>query len=271
MPATQPIPAALQQKLDQAYIVIEEAFDTFSPASTLVAWSAGKDSTLVLRLVLDVCQRTGLPFPRALDIDQDDQFPQLIAFRDKVAADWGVELAVVRNNDFLDRVTTPGDTVTVTQLSAANQFALATFGNSSPSVQWIPDSPICTHLLKTLPINEHLSTNSIQGLFTGIRWDEHLSRADETYFRVREEPPHTRINPILHFTERDIWETIFSLKIPYCDLYKEGYRSIGTKSGTKKTSTLPAWEQDLENTTERGGRSAEKEQIMRQLRALGYM
>jgi phosphoadenosine phosphosulfate reductase len=38
-----------------------------------------------------------------------------------------------------------------------------------------------------------------------------------------------------------------------------------------KMSDLPAWEQDLENTTERAGRGQEKEQIMKQLRNLGYM
>jgi phosphoadenosine phosphosulfate reductase len=38
-----------------------------------------------------------------------------------------------------------------------------------------------------------------------------------------------------------------------------------------KTSDIPAWEQDLENTPERAGRGQEKEEIMAQLRPLGYM
>ena len=32
-----------------------------------------------------------------------------------------------------------------------------------------------------------------------------------------------------------------------------------------------AWEQDLENTTERGGRGQGKEAVMEKLRDLGYM
>ena len=45
--------------------------------------------------------------------------------------------------------------------------------------------------------------------------------------------------------------------------------SVGV--GTGKASDTPAWMQDLENTPERVGRGQDKEQIMGQLRALGYM
>ena len=34
---------------------------------------------------------------------------------------------------------------------------------------------------------------------------------------------------------------------------------------------MPAWEQDLEGTMERGGRVQDKEKIMERLRELGYM
>ena len=80
-----------------------------------------------------------------------------------------------------------------------------------------------------------------------------------------------RIHPILHFTEQDIWDTIFGLDIPFNSLYRLGYRSLGTRSGTYRESDIPAWRQDLSVSTERGGRSEEKERIMEQLRALGYM
>ncbi|MBU4129125.1 phosphoadenosine phosphosulfate reductase family protein, partial [bacterium] len=84
-------------------------------------------------------------------------------------------------------------------------------------------------------------------------------------------PDHTRIHPILHFKERDIWDTIHKNNIPFCSLYYIGYRSLGAKGSTFKNSDIPAWEQDLENTSERAGRSQGKEEIMEQLRSLGYM
>ncbi len=40
---------------------------------------------------------------------------------------------------------------------------------------------------------------------------------------------------------------------------------------TIKPEDKPAWEQDLESTTERVGRRQDKEQIMKRLRDLGYM
>jgi phosphoadenosine phosphosulfate reductase len=54
-------------------------------------------------------------------------------------------------------------------------------------------------------------------------------------------------------------------------LYADGYRSLGARVTTKKTCDVPAWEQDLENTTERGGRRQDKEGLMDKLRQLGYM
>ena len=59
--------------------------------------------------------------------------------------------------------------------------------------------------------------------------------------------------------------------MPFCELYKQGYRSLGAKSTTHKNSDIPAWEQDLENTTEREGRGQDKEEVMDKLRSLGYM
>ncbi len=263
--------AALRQKLDQARMVIGEAFDLHPPESSLIAWSAGKDSTLVLWLTLDVCRQRGLKPPLALDIDQKDQFPELEAFRDLVADKWGVELLIVRNPDFLSRVKQIGDRVTTSTLDSRNQSALRDIGFTDAEIVWQPDSPVCNHLLKTVPMIEAIRNLRIGNLFTGIRWDEHPARESETYISERANPPHARINPILHFTERDIWDTIFALDLPFTDLYKLGYRSLGSRTGTQKNSDRQAWEQDLENTAEREGRSKEKEKMMAQLREWGYI
>jgi len=84
-------------------------------------------------------------------------------------------------------------------------------------------------------------------------------------------PEHTRIRPILQFTEKDLWDTYAAFDIPYCTLYEEGYRSLGAKTTTVKASDIPAWNQDLENTEERGGRRQDKEKAMERMRKLGYM
>lgn len=85
-------------------------------------------------------------------------------------------------------------------------------------------------------------------------------------------PEHTRIRPILHFTEKDLWDTYAAFKIPYCVLYERGYRSLGAKTTSHiSIEGVPAWEQDLENTEERAGRRQDKEKAMERMRKLGYM
>jgi phosphoadenosine phosphosulfate reductase len=125
--------------------------------------------------------------------------------------------------------------------------------------------------MKTIAMNIFLEDNGIKALATAIRWDEQEARIEETFVSPRPNPPHTRIQPVLHFMERDIWDFIFKYKVPFCELYKEGYRSLGAKGSTVKMSDIPAWEQDLENTYEREGRGQAKEELMGKLRDLGYM
>ena len=129
--------------------------------------------------------------------------------------------------------------------------------------------------MKTVVFNQFLEENNIRAVFQGLRWDEHPVRFEDDYFEEIAEdyliPLHTRIRPILHFTEKDLWDTYAAFKIPYCLLYEQGYRSLGAKSSTVKKSNTPAWEQDLENTEERTGREQEKGKAMERLRQLGYM
>lgn len=125
--------------------------------------------------------------------------------------------------------------------------------------------------MKTVPMKVFIEENNVKAVSTAIRWDEQEARRDEVFFSERENPPHIRVQPILHFKERDIWETIHKFKIPYCMLYEIGYRSLGARCSTYKNSDIPAWKQDLENTPERVGRGQDKEKVMAQLRMLGYM
>jgi phosphoadenosine phosphosulfate reductase len=142
---------------------------------------------------------------------------------------------------------------------------------TADSFVWEPESYVGNHLMKTVAMNLYLESHGIKAVFTGIRWDEQAARSAETFISPRQNPDHTRIHPILHFTERDVWSFIQEHRIPVNPLYSKGYRSLGTKDTTTKTSDLPAWEQDLEKTTEREGRRQDKEGIMERLRELGYM
>lgn len=177
----------------------------------------------------------------------------------------------ISNEDVLARIRAPGDSIRVSDLSARNQAELRKLDFSGEAFVWEPESLIGNHLMKTVVMSTFLEANRVRAVYIGVRWDEQVERSNETFLSLRADPVHTRVHPILHFRERDIWEATHRFHVPFNALYAQGYRSLGTKYNTTKNSNIPAWEQDLENTCERGGRRQDRDGDMGKLRKLGYM
>lgn len=264
-------PMSLAEKVEVGKKIVREAFDKFDRSRIAIAWTGGKDSTLVLWHVKQVCEERHVPVPRLMFINEGYQFEEILAFKDEMRKAWSLDIAEVKNDDVLRLVKKPGDIVRVADLDARNQAEVRRLDPSATEFAWEPEAFIGNHLMKTAVMNRFIEDYKIQALFTGVRWDEQQARKSETPFSPRENPPHTRVHVILQFAERDVWNAIKTYRIPHNTLYAQGYRSLGTKDTTVKMSDIPAWEQDLENTDERGGRRQDKENIMGQLRDLGYM
>jgi phosphoadenosine phosphosulfate reductase len=225
----------------------------------------------MLWLLLEIFKELSLKAPQVIFIDEGDVFDEIIQFIMRIKKEWGIDLVVLKNRDISERIKKIGDVVYINQLNERNRAEIRRLGYSRDTFKFDPESYIGNHLMKTVPMNLYLEESGISALFTGIRWDEQHARVQEVYFSRRKEPEHIRVHPILHFTERDVWNNIFLQGLPFCSLYWKGYRSLGTRSSTLRMSDIPAWEQDLEKTTERSGRGQNKEEIMEQLRSLGYM
>lgn len=218
----------LKQKETESRKIIRKAIEEYGKDRIGIAWSGGKDSTTVLYLIK---QEFGEIPIKVVFIDTSVKFPEIYAFRDRLAKKWNLDLIIARNDEALKTI------------KIAN------------------NKQECCYLLKTIPLRQVIETNGWQALITAVRWDEQEARKSEVYISPRENPPHTRIHPILHFREIDIWSYIRKYKIPYCELYRRGYRSLGCMPCTQLGSSY---------TPERSGRDQAKEKIMQRLRDLGY-
>ena len=293
----------LDHRMRKAIEVTKKGLEEYrNPA---VMWTGGKDSTLTLYFIKEVADEYGYDMPPAVFIDHFQHFDDIIEFVERWADDWGVELVYARNDDVNALADEPGDEVRVEDLNEGNQHHVRDILEyEEDTFPFLLDTYVGNHLLKTVPLNNAIEERGIDGIISGVRWDEQEARADETFFSPRHDPdiypPHDRVHPILQFDEGAVWDAFWNFVVPdtvegypdegyvpqgYDDLpegisredvpvspkYFEGFRSLGSEVSTEKSAQEPAWLQDLEETTERAGRAQDKEDLMERLRDLGYM
>ena len=257
--------------------VIRETFKKFKVDDLAITWTGGKDSTLTLWIIRQVCLEDSIKIPKVMTIDEFDVFQEIHDFMEKYVKEWNLNLEWCRNDDLIKAAGGKLNAkVQVKDLNERNQAELKRIGFEEEAFPFEAESYTGNHLMKTVMFNMYIERHNVKGIFQGLRRDEQAARVQDDYFETKEAahliPGHIRIKPILHFTERAIWDTYQVYKIPYCTLYKQGYRSLGAKTTSAIAAPgVPAWEQDLEHTTERAGRRQDKEQMMGRLRKLGYM
>ncbi|MFP4517326.1 MAG: phosphoadenosine phosphosulfate reductase family protein, partial [Desulfovibrionales bacterium] len=223
---------SLEEKVHISRNRIRATLDAYGLEHTVVAWTGGKDSTVVLHLMRRIVrEKYGEDARvRAVNLDTGCKFPEVTALRDRLSREWGIELHVARPEVSLEGYPLAEDTVQ------------------------------CCRDLKIDPLRRAISRLSIRALLTGLRHDEHPSRKQRQWREERLDPDHVQINPILHWTEMDIWAFHMQDKLPYCTLYEQGYRSLGCMPCTGLGS----------GEEERSGRSQDKEHQLELLRSLGY-
>jgi len=297
----------LDDKLEQAIEVTRQGLEAYEKPA--IMWTGGKDSTLTLYFVKAVAEKFDLEVPPAIFIDHFQHFDELHDFVDHWADEWDLEVIYAQNTDVGEYVDehglTPGDDIPISELSEHNQHHVRDILEyEDDTFPFLLDTYVGNHLLKTVALNDALEEHSVDGILSGIRWDEQDARADETFFSPRHDPeiypPHDRIQPILQFDEAAVWDAFWHYVVPetvpefpdngyvpkdHDDLpaglthddipvspkYFKGFRSLGSEVSTDKAAEEPAWLQDLEDTTERAGRAQDKEDLMERLRDLGYM
>jgi len=267
----------IHKKIDDSKKIVREAFERNKPSEVAITWTGGKDSTTNLWIIHQVCLEDNVELPHIITLDEGDAFPEITDFLIRISKKWHIDLEWLCNFDVLKACQSKlGNIAKVKDLNERNQAELKRIRFEQDEFPFEAESDAGNHLMKTVVLNQFIEENNIKALFMAVRWDEHPARKDDKYFTKREGghliPEHTRTSPVLHFTERDIWDNIKLHNIPYCPLYEVGYRSLGARATSNPMEVgVPAWEQDLENTIERGGRRQDKEKAMERLRKLGYM
>ena len=155
--------------------IFREAYAAFKNLAML--WSIGKDSTVLLWLARKAFFGH-VPFP-LVHIDTSFKIPEMIAYRDRLAAEWRLNLIYGQNSEALaDKRTFPDGAVDrLTCCGLLKTEALKhTLSGEWPRYRF-------NHATKTYEIDR--DTEPFTGVIVGARADEEGSRSKERYFSPR--------------------------------------------------------------------------------------
>lgn len=218
----------LDQLESESVYILREVVGEFK--NPVLLYSAGKDSSVLLRLSQKAFYPGEIPFP-LLHIDTGFKFKQMYEFRDQTVAATGVKLIVERNEEWIAKGANP-----------------KTLGVES-----------CCGQLKTRALLQALKKHQFDAAIGGARRDEEKSRAKERVFSLRNEQgvwdPRTqrseiwnlyncelnpgqsaRVFPLSNWTEIDIWEYIVKEAIPVVPLYFAQFQNGSTREGLRYRS-----------------------------------
>jgi sulfate adenylyltransferase subunit 2 len=206
---------------ESIHIMREVAAECKNPA---LLFSGGKDSIVMLRLAEKAFRPAKFPFP-LVHIDTEHNFPEVIAFRDKRAAELGERLIVRSLEDSIKK----GTVVLKSATQSRNVFQSVT-------------------LLETI------AEFGFDACMGGARRDEEKSRAKERIFSFRDEfgqwdpknqrpelwdiyntrvhpGENIRVFPISNWTEMDIWQYIARENLEIPDIYFAHEREVIERPG----------------------------------------
>jgi len=185
----------------------------------VMLYSIGKDSSVMLHLALKAFYPEKPPFP-FLHIDTTWKFKEMIAFRDRIAKEKGIEMLVYTNEEGIKQGINPFD-----------------------------HGSAYTDIMKTQALRAALDKYQFTAAFGGGRRDEEKSRAKERIFSFRNkaqswDPKNQRpemwklyntkifkgesirVFPISNWTEKDIWQYIKRENIEIVPLYYAKERPV---------------------------------------------
>lgn len=187
-----------KQKVERSLALIEEAYKKYGD-SLVVANSLGKDSVAVWDLVKRVN-------------------PKIKGF-----------IVTTRYK--------PKETKKFMKETVARYPELKVYENTEdiPEELYKTDPDRCCFILKVKPTRWAIEDLNVKCWVTGLRCTEGRTRTDFKEVEERDKGL-IKLNPILIWKEREIWQYLALRQVPVNPLYEEGYRSLGCEPCTRITS-----------------------------------
>ena len=95
----------------------------------------------------------------------------------------------------------------------------------------IENRKLCCHVRKIVPLRRALT--GMDAWITGLRRDQSVTRTDLRIVEWDESNGLIKINPLLEWSEEQVWDFIKSNDIPYNKLHDQGFPSIGCQPCTR--------------------------------------
>ena len=185
-------------KIEQSKAIISDHYNRFSPHIAL-ATSMGKDSMVTLSLARSVC-----PQIKMFSVMTKFKPPETFKFYEYVCKLWNLHIDI-----YMSSVDVP---------------------RNFPKID--PDE--CCHILKVLPTKRAIRELELDAWITGLRRTEGRTRTDYHTIELSElelddgtAKAIAKVNPIINWTETDIWKYIALYDVPVHPFYRLGYRSLG--------------------------------------------
>ncbi len=104
-----------------------------------------------------------------------------------------------------------------------------------PDKLYETDHDKCCDILKVEPVKRAIEEMDVKCWVTGLRCTEGRTRTDFKEIEERD-AGLVKLNPILIWKEREVWQYLALYSVKVNPLYAEGYRSLGCAPCTKITT-----------------------------------
>ncbi len=196
--------------------VMRWAVDTFGPKLTM-ATAFGAEGCCLIHMLAEI-----EPNLRIFNLDTGYQFHETLELRERIKERYGIEVEYIRPE------------MPVPEYEAEHGGPL--YGHR-------PDQ--CCYDRKVLPLRR--AVQGYDAWVSAIRGDQTAHRAAASLVQWDAKFSLVKVNPLLSWTKKDVWDFIARHKVPYNPLHEQGYPSIGCWPCTRPVA---------EGEDERGGRWA---------------